>query len=189
MEGRSGVCLAGRGKCQTESRVSLLRQRVRRRGFPRKGGWIFAVEGSRFRCFPRAIPPLVCSANIRRRLQTAKRIVPNYHAFNISNPAFFHQFPPRGAPLFRPRSPTPRTLRLLPRLGLFGPPFRLRVPLPAPLLALAFSTTFKKTNLDCIFNISTRVFLGLDNELIRRFLLSGKGKIDGCGGRGDKGVT
>ena len=183
------MCLAGRGKCQTESRVSLLRQRVRRRGFPREGGWIFAVEGSRFRCFPRAIPPLVCLANIRRTLQTAKRIVPNYHAFNISNPSFFHHYPPLRRTAISPPLPYPRTLRLLPRLGLFGPPHRLRVPLPAPLLALAFSTTFKKTNRDCIFNISRRLFLGLDNELIRRFLLSGKGKMGGCGGRGDKGVT
>ena len=99
-------------------------------------------------------------------------------------PPFSTIFHPRGAPPFHPHSPTPRTLRLLPRLGLFGPPFRLRVLLPAPLLAPTFSTTFKKTNLDRIFNISTRVFLGLDNELIRRFLLSGKGKIGGCGGRG-----
>lgn len=120
MKGRSGVCLAGRSKCQTESRESLLRQRVRRRGFPRKGGWIFAVEGSRFRCFPRAIPPLVCSANIRRTLQIAKRIVPNYHAFNISNPSFFHHFTPlrRTAissplpyPTNPPTSPTPRAFR------------------------------------------------------------------------------
>ena len=107
----------------------------------------------------------------------------------FTTPPFSTILHPCGAPLFRPRSPTPRTLRLLPRLGLFGPPHRLRIPLPAPLLALAFSTTFKKTNLDCIFNISRRVFLELDNELIRRFLLSGKGKIGGCGGRGDKGVT
>ena len=120
MKGRSGVCLAGRGKCQTESRVSLLRQRVRRRGFPREGGWIFAVEGSHFQCFSRAIPPLVCSANIRRMLQTAKRIVPNYHAFNISNPTSFHHFPPpkRTAisppfpyPTNPPTSPTPRAFR------------------------------------------------------------------------------
>ena len=123
VKGRSGVCLAGRGKCQTESRVSLLRQRVRRRGFPREGGWIFAVEGSRFRCFPRAIPPLVCSANIRRRLQTAKRIVPNYHAFNISNPSFFHQIPPLRCNAISPplpyptnptTSPTPRAFRASP---------------------------------------------------------------------------
>ena len=123
MKGRSGVCLAGRGKCQTESRVSLLWQRVRRRGFPREGGWIFAVEGSRFRCFPRAIPPLVCSANIRRTLQTAKRIVPNYHAFNISNPSFFHYFtplrrtvisPPLPYPTNPPTSPTPRAFRASP---------------------------------------------------------------------------
>ena len=181
------MCLAGRGKCQTESRVSLLRQRVRRRGVPREGGWIFAVEGSCFRCIPRAIPPLVCSANIRRMLQTAKRIVPNYHAFNISNPTFFHQFPPRGAPPFRPRPPTPRTLRLLPHLGLFGPPHRFRIFPSAPLLTPTFSTTFKKTNRNCIFNISTRLFSGLDNELIRRFLLSGKGKIGGCSGRGTEG--
>ena len=104
-------------------------------------------------------------------------------------PPFSTILHPCGAPLFRPRSPTPRTLRLLPRLGLFGPPFRLRILLPVPSLAPTFSTTFKKTNLDCIFNISTRVFLGIDNELIRRFLLSGKGKIGGCGGGRDKGVT
>ena len=131
MKGRSGVCLAGRGKCQTESRVSLLRQRVRRRGFPRKGGWIFAVEGSRFRCFPRAIPPLVCSANIRRRLQTAKRIMPNYHAFNISNPSFFHHLtplrrtaisPPLPYPTNPPTSPTPRAFRASPPFSYF--PFR-----------------------------------------------------------------
>ena len=131
MKGRSGMCLAGRGKCQTESRVSLLRQRVRRRGFPRKGGWIFAVEGSRFRCFPRAFPPLVCSANIRRTLQTAKRIVPNYHAFNISNPSFFHHFTPLrrtaiSSPLpyttNPPTSPTPRAFRASPPFSYF--PFR-----------------------------------------------------------------
>ena len=98
-------------------------------------------------------------------------------------------FHPRSAPPFSPRSPTPRTLQLRPRLGVFGPPFRFRIPLPAPLLAPTFSTTFKKTYRDCIFNISRRVFLGLDNELIRRFLLSGKGKIGGCGGGRDKGVT
>ena len=102
-------------------------------------------------------------------------------------PPFSTIFHPRGAPPFHPRSPTPRTLRLLPRLGLFGPPDRFRFFPSAPLLTPTFSTTFKKTNRDCIFNISRRLFLGIDNELVRLFLLSGKGKIGGCGGGGRRG--
>ena len=64
-------------------------------------------------------------------LQTAKRIVPNYHAFNISNPSFFHHFtplrstvisPPLPYPTNPPTSPTPRAFRASPPFSYF--PFR-----------------------------------------------------------------
>ena len=67
----------------------------------------FCPKGRHFRCFARAFPPLVCSANISNLRKTAKYVVPNYHRFNILEASFWPVFSP-------PRRPQHGSLRSFP---------------------------------------------------------------------------